>query len=337
MHIDRTRLLLTAALAICGGALVACTAPADPVEADPVEVETVEQALPVAEGGGGCSLTTTTSYSTSSILPATVCSGAMSATELQRRAGAVFSYLVGGADPTIQYPCTGGGSLNLASLNYIRTALDYGNESAKVKNCFFTTTANNCGSNIKATHHILTYSGASLSTVNALKNLAATVDACWYGAGTWAQPARPNNVQNYEGPGSNNFGEDCTNKDAYVRTTTKTTKDCDGFVVSTTKSYSVGCFRVDPGPATLTSNLYLVGNNNTASSVDANTGAATPLSYSYSNSWTYNPTGPAGGTPCVSKQALASMGMNVDWWNTNQYVNNFIQASGSYRRCITQQ
>src|SRR5687767_10047952 len=99
MHIDRNRLrLLTAALAISGVGMVACATPAESADANAAEVEevdTVQQALPVEEGGDGCGIYTSSSTSTSNILPATVCGGALSEKELQARAGAVFAYLVG--------------------------------------------------------------------------------------------------------------------------------------------------------------------------------------------------------------------------------------------------
>src|SRR5690606_32488853 len=101
-------------------------------------------------------------------------------------------------------------------------------------------------------HHVLTYQGSSTAVVNALKGLAANVNNCWNGAGTWMQPAKPNNVQHWEGPQSNNLAEDCRYKEAYV-TTKETRRFSDGMLLS--RTYTIGCFRLDPAPAQLTANL----------------------------------------------------------------------------------
>ncbi len=349
MQIDRKQFrLLTSLLAVSGMAVVGCSSTPEPMESattddDEEEVSTVTQALPVG-GDPWCPLKTTTTVSTSYILPPTICTGALGDVQLQRRASAVFSYLMGGEDPRIKYPCTEGGSLNMTSLNYIRSALAKGSETAKIGNCFFSTNAINCNSSIATSHHILRYSGTSLNVVNALKNLATNVNGCWYGAGTWAQPARPNNVQYYEGTGTHNpGGEDCRYKDAYVATTTKTIKDCQGNIVSQTTSYKVGCFRLDPGPSRLQnwSGNELVLTNGAGPGSDwsySNEQNSGVLNYSYalSNVWQYDPywTLPAG-QPCVSKEFAEATGYYGSTWPFSWYVNNYIQKSGDWVRCAT--
>jgi hypothetical protein len=327
----------TALIAVGFGALASMIGCADVPEPSEDEVLSSDEIAYYDPYGGTTSTynepTFYTKTTTEEIIPPQIChSRVLSAKDLQKRASAVFDYLIGSSTlPSSTYACTNG-SLDYAKLNAIRNALGYSSQTANIKNCFHTT-QNNCNvSGVKSARHVLTYVGTDTAVVNALKTLAANVDGCWHGAGTWMQPAKPAVPVNFEGPASNNFGEDCRYKEAYL-TTTETYYY--GSVIS--RSYKIGCYRTDPEPAQLQTDLNLNANGNMAWAKGANTGTWTPFVYSYQNTWRYDPNGPPAGAPCVSQQAMsAMMGYTVEWWMTNWFANNYMQVSGSYRRCMTQ-